>query len=141
MRPRDFGILLQDLLAFAQHMLRTEDEFHPFAAVLNHGGEVAHVAVPPGHEERTSADEHIDALVGTIRGLASSAQLLASGIAFDVRTIPPGSTEKTDAICVRLEHRDGEAVDVVLPYQIEAGEVRYGELFAMPGKKLVFVDP
>jgi hypothetical protein len=32
-----------------------------------------------------------------------------------VAHVPPGKAEKTDAILVRLEHANGEAVDVFLP--------------------------
>ena len=53
---------------------------------------------------------------------------------------PPGETEKTDAICLGLEHQNGEAVDVCVPYKKEGlGKIAYGKLFAAKRTKGFFV--
>jgi hypothetical protein len=61
---------------------------------------------------------------------ANTGELRAAAVRADVRVPPPGSEAKTDAIHVGLEHANGEAVTVFLPYQKgRFGRVRYGNLF------------
>jgi len=56
-----------------------------------------------------------------------------------VRTVPPGQTQKTDAILVSMEHAEGEPVDAYLPYQKMAnGQYEYGELFLVRGEPRIF---
>jgi hypothetical protein len=60
---------------------------------------------------------------------AAAGQIRAAGICYDVRTIPPGQTEKTDAICPGLERQAGQSVSVFLPYKKGwFGRIQYGEL-------------
>ena len=90
-------------------------------------------------KEHPESQEVIDFLTAAFREQAASGAIRASGVCIDVRTIPPGQTEKTDAILARLEHKDGEAIDVYLPYRKPLfGKVKYGELFATPGAAQVF---
>jgi hypothetical protein len=46
-----------------------------------------------------------EAQAGTIR---------AAAVCVDVRTVPPGQTEKRDAICTQLEHENGETADSMM---------------------------
>jgi len=66
-------------------------------------------------KEHPESQEVIDFLTAAFREQAASGAIRASGVCIDVRTIPPGQTEKTDAILARLEHKDGEAIDVTFP--------------------------
>ena len=115
-------------------MLAKHGEFFPFGGYMDVGGGIAHVGGWTGEEQPPSQDV-IDV---TVRGLCQQAELReirAAAICLDVRTTPPGQTEKTDAISVRLEHSNGEAVDVFLPYRKRpSGEYEYGELYAAPGE-------
>jgi len=65
--------------------------------------------------------------------------LRAAAICADVRIVPPGKSDKTDAISVGLEHQSGEAVTVFLPY--EKGWLRYGKLFASAREVQFFSKP
>ena len=57
----------------------------------------------------------------------------------DIVSTPPGATAKTDAVGVWLEHVNGEAVDVALPYRkVSRGHYEYGDLFAARGGHGVF---
>jgi hypothetical protein len=48
-----------------------------------------------------------------------------------VLVTPPNAHDKSDAIQLALEHCGGEAADVFLPYQLDAGgALRYGEMFS-----------
>jgi hypothetical protein len=60
----------------------------------------------------------------------------------DVRVVPPGASAKSDAICAQLEHANGEAVDVYLPYKKHwLGRFTYGEIFASARDARVFARP
>jgi hypothetical protein len=139
-RP-DLDDLLNATLPFAQKMLVERGEFYPFGATMKADGKIDLTAGYTGVEFPES-QELIDLLLGGYRAQAAKKELMATALCFDVRTIPPGETEKSDAICVRLEHLDGEAVDVLMPYQKDRdGNLTWGELFAARSPGGVFSPP
>jgi hypothetical protein len=139
-RP-DLDALLNVVLPFAEQMLVRYGSFFPFGATMNSAGEISQTA-GSGGEEFPDSQELIDLLTAGFKAQATQDGLRATVLCFDVRTIPPGQTEKSDAICARLEHADGEAVDVYLPYSIgDAGDVTCGQLFAARGTRTVFAKP
>jgi hypothetical protein len=71
---------------------------------------------------------------------AGKGQIRAAAVFYDVLTIPPGETAKSDAICASLEHQSGEAYDAFIPYRkAESGELQYGKLFAKKRKPQFFL--
>jgi hypothetical protein len=138
MARADLNSLLGTMLPFAQDMLAQHGEFYPFGATMSAAGEIKQTAASTG-EEHPNSQELIELLVGAYRAQAKNKKVRAVGICLDVRTIAPGETEKTDAICARLRHSDSESLDVFLPYQKdEAGEITFGELFATQGDQDIF---
>jgi hypothetical protein len=138
MARQDLNSLLGTMLPFAQEMLAKHGEFYPFGAAMNPAGELSQTAAYTG-EEHPESQELIELLVGGFRAQAAKNEVRAVGICLDVRTLAPGQTEKTDAICARLRHSDGESIDVFLPYQKdEAGAITYGQLFATRGEQDIF---
>ncbi len=134
----DFEQLLNMLLPFAQQMLAKHGEFYPFGATIDINGKPALAASDTG-SEKPESQECIDLLSGGFRKQAEQGAIRACGICYDVRTIPPGQTEKVDAICMAFEHNSGEAVNVLLPYRKGlTGRIKYGELFACKGQKTIF---
>jgi len=126
------------LVGFAQQMLGKQKSFIPFGASMSADGAITAVAGDVG-KEHPEAQEMIDFLTTALKQLAAAGTIRASGICIDVRTIPPGQTEKTDAILARLEHKDGEAIDVYLPYRKPfLGKTKYGEIFAAQGTPQIF---
>ncbi len=122
-------------------MLKRHGEFIPFGATMTSDGQVQDVGGYTEDQHPESQDV-IDLLTGSFRGAASAGKIRAAGICIDVRTIAPGQTEKTDAICARLEHQDGEAVEVFLPYRKGMlGRLKYGTIFATPGRPVIFPKP
>ena len=131
--------MLDFLVEFAKLMLREQGEFFPFGAGMTHEGEMTSLGADAGHRRPTSR-ELIALLHSHLVEQASSGAIKASGICMDVRIQPPGSDTKSDAICVELEHRSGEAIHVFLAYVIRSrGDVSYGEIFATPGEQVIFV--
>ena len=138
-RP-DLDDLLNALLPFAKQMLEKYGEYIPFAAAMSASGEIASVGGDIGHEHPPS-QEVIDFLTNTFRTQALTGEIKACGICIDSRVIPPGQNEKTDAILARLEHQDGETIDVYQPYRKTLlRKIKYGDLFASNGTARVFVS-
>jgi hypothetical protein len=136
-RP-DLDGLMNMMVGFAQQLLAKQKRFIPFGTSMSADGEISAVAGDIG-KDHPEAQEMIEFLAAALRQQASAGTIRASGICIDVRTIPPGQTEKTDAILARLEHKDGEAIDVYLPYRKPLlGKMKYGELFAAQGERQIF---
>jgi hypothetical protein len=90
-----------------------------------------HISVgAKGESDRPKSKQLIDVMTANFQSQASEGRIRAAGICFDVRIVPPGQVDKTDAFQLALE-RENEAVDVFLPYtQLPDGEFTYGEMFA-----------
>lgn len=139
-RP-DLEAIMNHLIPFAQQMLAKAGEFHPFGASMRMDGQLVQNAAYTGNEQ-PPAQQLIELLTGGFRHEAASGNLRAAGICFDVRVVPPGSSEKSDAICVQLEHSDGEAIRVFVPYKKGwVGKIKYGEMFANQGTPAFFRPP
>jgi hypothetical protein len=136
----DLDSLLDPLLTFAQQMLSKHGGFTPFGASMSADGTVAlaDVFTDPSLWEATDIAE---TLVKGFRAKAQAGGLRAAGVCLDVRVVPPGEIDKVDAVCARLEHVEGQSVEVYLPYRKERlSEYAYGEIFATPGEARIFVE-
>jgi len=104
----DLDGLLNITLPFAQQMLGKSGEFFPFGAVVTASGETRMVTSDLGGEHPASADV-LSQLIGQLR--QDRASLRAVAICSDVRLAD------SDAVRVELEHQDGHAMAVLMPYQ------------------------
>ncbi len=112
----DFDTLLNALAPFAKQMLSQHGEFYPFGAAMAPDGQVtAHAGYEGSEQPETQAV--IDLLTQAFRQQAAAGEIRAAGLCKDIRTIAPGQTEKTDALCFKLEHQTGEAITVCIPYK------------------------
>jgi len=130
--------ILNALMPFAKQMLEKHGEFFPFGGAMLIDGKITMVGMYDG-DERPPSQKVIDGLLEGFRAEAKRGRYKAIGIAFDIRTVPPGSTKKTDAVAVRLDHVSGYSVQVAFPYRItEKHEVVFAEPFATRGPGDVF---
>jgi hypothetical protein len=136
----DLNALIDDLLPFAQRMLAEQSEFYPFGGSIASDGK--HISVgAKGESDRPKSKELIDIMTAEFRDQAAGGRIRAAGICFDVRVVPPGQIDKTDAIQLALE-RENESVDVFIPYaQLPDGTFTYGEMFASQRTPTLFVSP
>lgn len=105
----DLDGLLNATLPFAQQMLAKNGEFYPFGAAVTAGGETRLVAADPGRGEHPASAEVLSSMLDGFR--RTRGDLRAVAICSDVQL--PDS----DAVRVELEHRDGQAMAVLLPYK------------------------
>jgi hypothetical protein len=128
----DLDGLVNATLPFAQQMLERHGEFFPFAAAVTSDGAVELLGTDPGTDYRPASTEALDQLVGGLRDRVGS--LRAAALVADVRT------GESDAVRVELEHRDGHAICVLLPYRklrLRRG-IDYGDLHATPGQHRIW---
>jgi len=125
-------------IPFAQKMLAAHGEFYPFGFAMTADGKVAAVAAGSS-DEHPPSQQVIDDLMSAFRSGAAKGYYKVTAVFFDVRVQQPGTSEKTDAVQVGLEHVSGYCVDVFFPYsRTVKGEVNYGTAFASKRAGVVF---
>jgi hypothetical protein len=128
----DLDALLELTLPFAKQQLAEHGEFFPFAAAVGADGAPRLIAADPGLGDRPASTDVLDQLVGGLREQAGD--IRAAALVDDVRV------GESDAARVELEHRDGQAICVLLPYKrrrLRRG-VDYGELGAAPAQPRIW---
>jgi hypothetical protein len=120
----DLDGLMNAALPFAQRMLAEQGEFVPYGVARELDGETRMVAVDRGHGRPPTNSDLLVALVHRLRSERDS--LRAVALVSDVHLAA------SDAIRVELEHREGHATAVFLPYtkkRLPRG-VEFGDLEA-----------
>jgi hypothetical protein len=135
---KDCYRLLEAVMPFAKQTLTRYHELYPFGATLDSSGQGALTAASTG-DEHPDSRTLIDYLRKGYQDGAKSGKLRATALVFDIATVPPGATEKTDAIAVMLDHRDGYSVIFIFPYSFSPdGEIHIGEMFSRDGANDIF---
>jgi hypothetical protein len=132
--------LLDVSIRAAQQRLDVAGEFYPFATTVDADGSSALLSPEPGAGPREVADVTVvfELCWEALRAQASTAR--AGAVVTNV-----GISDE-DAIAVALEHRDGPAIEVFLPYVTQgktngkkpAQKHRFGELRAAPGLRRIW---
>ena len=130
--------LLDAALPFAKQMLTNHGQFFPYGATMDAKGKITKVGGYTG-EEHPKSTEVIDLLKAAYRRDGETGKITACALVYDIRIIPPGQTQQTDAVAVDLDHRDGMSVIMIHPYKIRADKkTEFGTPFAMKGKGEIF---
>lgn len=131
----DLDRLLQEALPLAKQLLAKNGEFFPYAVSLANSGATRLVAAYEGSEHPASTDLLRMLYEGF---LAQGAELRGAAIVSDVRIKDPDS----DAIRVEVEHREGMAMAVLLPYRLQkkmfGREIAYGEMRGSPAERRIW---
>ena len=125
--------LLDVVLPFAQQELEEHGEFFPYAAAIRADGEPELIAgLPAAEGDHPASPDVIDACLAALAERRD--RIRAAVVVADV------STPEGDAIRAELEHADGHAIAVFLPYSKKrfSRGVDYGELHAEPGRRQVW---
>ena len=131
--------LMNALLPFGQQMLEKHGEFIPYGGAMKTDGEIVSVSGYEGEEQPLSQDI-INLLKDGYRIAVKNNEYKATAIFYDVRVIPPGTQEKTDAIAVALDHKENYSVIVLFPYKLINSNVQFGEVFAEAGANEIFTQ-
>ena len=133
----DVETLMNSALPFAERMLSEYGEFLPYGEAMRANGEIVSVGASSGDEHPPSQDL-IDILKNGYRESAQSGEYKATALVYDIRTIPPSSSEKIDAVAVALDHVDDYSVVVIFPYTLEGTDVSFRKAFAQKGQADIF---
>jgi hypothetical protein len=137
---QDSETLMNAALPFAERMLRQYGEFYPFGAYMEPEGTIVDVGASDSETDRPKSKDLIFVLRSSFQEMARADQCKAVAIVFDVAVTLPGSSVKSDAIQVCIDHADGYSVEVFFPYQLIDDEIVYDETFARQGKHEIFVQ-
>ena len=125
--------LLNAALPFAKQQLTKHGEFFPYGVAMSREGQIALIAGYTG-TERPPSTEVLDILYEGLRSKAE--QNRGAAVVADVRL----RGEETDAIQVEVEHRDGVALKVFLPYRKKrfGGGLETGPMRAEGGERRIW---
>lgn len=128
----DLDGLLDVALPLAQRLLGERGEVVPFGVVRAADGQARMVAADIGQDDTPRRDAVLAALVEGVRG--ERELLRAVALVSDVRA------GDNDALRVDLEHREGTAMAVLLPYRLKRLRrgVEYGGLAACPARPTIW---
>jgi hypothetical protein len=141
MAHADLDLLFDHLIKLAQKLLQDQGAFLPLGAVVESDGQVRYVGAM-NDQEYPGAQPLLAILATEFRAMAVSGAIRASGICFDVLVAPNPDAPKRDAIQCRLEHSNGEAVDVFMPYSKDlSGSIRYDDIYATKLEGSTFPTP
>lgn len=129
----DLDSLLNTALGFAQHQLAKRGAFYPYAAAIRVDGEPEMIAAMPA--EGGEHPQAADVLASCFSALTDRRDSIRAGaVVSDVRT------RDTEAIRVDLEHGEGQALAVLLPYsRANDDSILYGEVQAQVGQRQIWV--
>jgi hypothetical protein len=129
--------LMDSLLPFAEKMLKEHGEFFPFGGTVDAAGQIGMSGGWTGDEHPPSNDV-IGLLQSGFKRGAHEGTYIAAALVYDVRVVPPGQSEKTDAIAVDVSHKEGISQTVIYPYKLQAGELSFGQSYAIANQHPVF---
>ncbi len=128
----DLDALLDAALPFATQQLTKHGEFFPYGVAMRQDGEIAMIAGYTGTERPPSTE-----VLGILyQGLRSTSEAnRGAAVVADVRL----KNEGTDAIQVEVEHREGIAMKVFLPYRKKRfGGLETGQMRAEEGERRIW---
>lgn len=119
-------------LPFATQQLDKRGAFLPFGVAIDSAGQVRMLAGDPGQGESPEGTAVLAIMVEGLR--RERDDLRAVALVADVR-----HTEN-DAVRVQLEHREGQAIAVLLPYKKKrfGRGIDYADVTAVPGEAQIW---
>jgi hypothetical protein len=117
MAQESLGMLtsfLKPMLDFAKGQLDKHGGFSPFAAYLNSRNEFTMSMMSEVDDSEDA--ERLSRLADCVRGRVTEEGAASAVLCYDCRVIPPGQTEKADAVSIHYEDKLGESWDLFFPY-------------------------
>jgi hypothetical protein len=131
----DVDRMLATAISTARQHLSESSEFQPFAIVTDRGGRLLAAEVDlAGLGKHPDSERIADATTAQLRLIAPTIRCTA--LTVNTRL----SESRTDAVEVRIEHLEGVALLVLLPYRRPrfGGGVDFGELAAYPATPVIW---
>ena len=131
--------LMKFVVPMAEGLLERHGSFTPYGGATDQDGK-HHFVADQREEDYESAERVLEFVMVELRKGAVDGRWRAAALVLDVRTEAPDEAESTDAIRVLLEHEDGTAIDVLLPYAVveDRNRVDYGKLRAAAARPRIW---
>ncbi|MFA6059620.1 MAG: hypothetical protein WC756_15545 [Taibaiella sp.] len=120
----------------AKALLEEFAEFYPFAYSLNSLAEVRNIATMID-SETPSPLEVVKELEEVLAIAIKEYDIWAVSICLDVRIVPEGESEKSDALDIRINMANADPLEVFVPYMLNNGEVTFSDEEVHSGAKFV----
>ena len=133
----DLDALLAAALRLAQDELDHAAAFDPFVLVTGSDGRMLAAEIDRSQIGRHPASDELEqAAISQLTGLAASVR--ATALTLTTRL----AKERSDAIEVRLDHRDGASLVVILPFKRPkfGGRIEYGDTMTYRGAREVWPE-
>jgi hypothetical protein len=134
----DLEVALDTLLQFVQQFLAQAGSFPPFGVLLKTEGEPSFVAA---NFYELSGEEMLDLVKKGLHEGAAQPEVKAVGLCCAVDLASPSSPPDAHAICFELEHREGVALRVNVPWSKEwFGKIKLGKRSLLPAATQFFTE-
>ena len=134
----DAQTFVDELMPFAKQMLATHGEFMPYGGRMKLDGEIVHEGAITG-EECSKSQPLIDILRSSHSQAAREEKIRAACIVYDILIMPPGKSQKVDAIAFEIDHREEYSAVLFYPYALNEGEVVFIDAaFGGRGESAIF---
>ncbi|WP_028117409.1 hypothetical protein [Ferrimonas senticii] len=130
--------LLDTVMPLAYQQLKEHGGFMPFAAAITPSGDFVSVDVPEDQEEENPSEAKLVDLQVVLRQAASEGEYVATAVVYDTGIVTEENGEPQDAVGINLDHQDGLAMMVFVPYQLSDGKVEFGQMFAQDTDAVIF---
>ena len=139
MQDQDLANIVDTLFSFAKRLHADGGDVLTTGAPMDTNGNIA-LSTCGDPQIHPNTPEGRNMVVGALRMQAKSGSIRAAGLLLDVTLQPPGKPQ-SDGIRIIAEHKDGQAIDLYVPYQKDtSGKFEYGEMFGQPWKnRLIFL--
>jgi len=131
--------LLSAVMPFAEKMLSKHEEFFPFGGAIRSDGSIVSFGIYDRRGSPPAASVMKD-LLTSLRNDARHGLIDASALVHHTSLTDPQIKPK-DAVVVSLDHRGGFSANLVFPYVVQSGVVRFGDSIRQVNEDIVFFPP
>ncbi|HEX6746649.1 MAG TPA: hypothetical protein VF092_05085 [Longimicrobium sp.] len=122
----------------ARQLLENNHAIFPFGIELRADGSSGVLMTGLTEEEEQDPAASRELLRELVRRKAAEGTVRAAAIAFDTRTLQAEADVALDAVCVSLEHVDGHALDVFVPFKKGWFGYSYRNIFMLGASCRIF---
>lgn len=135
----ELGLLIDKSFPFVEDLLKKYGEYYPFSFVLNNDDTVQPVGRHDG-DDKPDSEVVIKGLKELLKIETKKHKIKGIAIFYDVKTTDPETNQKTDAVAVFVEHRDGQqAYTFYYPYKLtDKKELTFRHSFGSSAAREIF---
>lgn len=127
----DWNLLLNQVIAAATDRLIGQTTFAPFAASIDHHGQVFHNAKSGGFEYPEDRSR-VELLQESIQASLEADEIVIGAVVYDAVLDPPDIPEPSDAIIVNSYDQTRQSYNTAVPYHVESEQLIVGDPILLP---------